>query len=255
MYLINLFPYFARNNPVSYSWIGPICSSKLGSDNIILVGSKLQLLPPSKQSHNAWIADSVKEISDEVWENILKIEVPDSLLDELYDQSGDGLSFLNQISTVNYSNYVNFLLEQLVLLRISKRIFAGISLVNDKSFHTVCQIIGIPIIYSEAGPIRTPGFSFGTYFFDFSGVNGNHSFEITFPQSKIELDKDKFLPTSKILDNLYGVNYGKHLNSEAHDYEIGVALQVEDDSNLISFSNGFDSLRLLFKALWVFLKI
>jgi hypothetical protein len=44
------------------------------------------------------------------------------------------------------------------------------------------------------------------------------------------------------------------LNSEAHDYEIGVALQVEDDSNLISFSNGFDSLRLLFKALWVFPK-
>ncbi len=65
MYIINLFPYFAKNNPVSYSWIGALAASRLGADNVILIGSKLQLLPPSLQKHDTWILDEVKGVSDQ----------------------------------------------------------------------------------------------------------------------------------------------------------------------------------------------
>jgi hypothetical protein len=252
MYIVNLFPYFARNNPVSYSWLGSVASCKLGFNKIILIGSKLQLQLPSTQMHQSWISSYVSEMSDDVWNEIIKIEVPESILNRLYDESGDGLNFMNLIADFKFADYADFLLSRLFQISNSFNFIAGISLANDKSFHSVCEILNIPVIYSEGGPIRTPYFNFGTYFFDFDGVNGNHGFDKIYENSKFCLDKNKFLPTMKIIESLYEQNDFIYNSSFSHQYEIGIALQVEDDSNLISYSNGYSSLQLLYKALWVF---
>jgi|GEM_PF-1836647 len=250
MFLINLFPYFARNNPVSYSWIGALAAKKLGLANIVLIGSKTQLAPPSLQRHNAWISDEVHLITDQEWSLIHKIEVPAEILEELYDEAQDGLNFLREISTSLFSNYIYFLSKAIKSIQEDNHLSAGFSLANDKSFEASCSSLGIPVIFSEGGPIRRPDFPFGTYFFDFKGINGAHSFDPIYTKAIKELDKSNFLEPELIKTVLYSNR--RSFENEQENYELGVALQVEDDTNLISYSEGFSSLQALFKALWVF---
>lgn len=251
MFLINLFPYFARNNPVSYSWIGALAAKKLGLENVILVGSKVQLAPPSAQRHHSWISDQVQEITDHDWESVEKVEVPDEILTKLYDQSEDGLNFLYEISTLQFAQYIDYLTSAISCLRKDKPLSAGFSLANDKSFEAACKLLEIPVIFSEGGPIRRPDFPFGTYFFDYQGINGAHSFDLIYSSAKDQLNYSKFLDSDLIINHLYR---GRNLenSNKPEKYELGVALQVEDDSNLITYSRGINSLKILFKALWVF---
>jgi hypothetical protein len=250
MFLINLFPYFARNNPVSYSWIGALAAKKLGLENVILVGSSIQLAPPSSQRHHSWIADQVQEITDHEWASVAKIEIPEDILFDLYDKSQDGLNFLFEVSTSQFSQYVEYLANAVSCLTQGKNLSAGFSLANDKSFEAVCNLLNIPIIFSEGGPVRRPDFPFGTYFFDHKGINGAHSFESVYSSAKQNLNTSKFLEPHIIRNDLYK---GRDLTSDQPEtFELGVALQVEDDSNLITYSRGVNSLQILFKALWVF---
>ncbi len=252
MYLINLYPHFAKNNPVLYSWIGPIAVKLLGSENVILIGNSLTLLPPSKQHHGPWISDQVKECSDEEWNKAKKICIPECYLTNWYDESLDGLNyFSNTISKVNSEIY-SYLINEIKNLKFN--IKASISLVNDKTFDACCKDSGIKTIYIEGGPIRLPDFPFGTYYFDQNGVNGANGFNSIFESSRNIFNDHDLIGIDEIKKNLFKEKTVENNLPVLKNYEIGVALQVEDDSNLICYSNGYDNLKILFKALWVFPK-
>ncbi len=176
--------------------------------------------------------------------------MPDEILASLYNESEEGLDFLNRICSEVFPVYTTYLTECLIELGRFHNLSAGFSLANDKSFKYSCESVGLKVIYSEGGPVRRPAFDFGTYFFDFCGVNGAHGFKDIYDLSKNFLKDEDFLSVEFLRAALYkNINF-IDVNSSA--YELGVALQVEDDSNLIVYSNGYTSLKLLFKALWVF---
>lgn len=106
---------------------------------------------------------------------------------------------------------------------------------NCPSLSAVAERRGIPVIHLEAGPLRAPLYR-PTAYLDFSGVNGNTEAESRYrhsPPRPVEpftaeaLRRFFFLPGDLPAKDPAGY--------------VGVALQVEDDSNLVAFGNGYDN--------------
>ncbi len=246
--IVNLFPYFARNNPVFYSWLGPVAAKSLGSGNVIVIGSQVQMAPPSEQEHGGWINGLVKECSDTDWASVEKIIVPDNVLGaKEYDQSGDGAAYFKTATTSVYLEYKNYLEKELRSRITEGEPVIALQTVNDQSFKNACNSLGITVYHSEAGPIRRPNFNFGTYFFDEQGVNGKSSFLLLCEKVRSEWPRFPIHTRESICEALYGRQI-----EWCGEYEVGICHQVEDDSNIICYSGGYDKLALHYKALWVF---
>ena len=113
---------------------------------------------------------------------------------------------------------------------------------NCPSLEAVAAERGIPVAYLEVGPLREPQYR-STAYFDFSGVNGNTEAEARYQTGNGLQDADFNLAELRRafamqLDD--GIHKGDH---------VGVVLQVEDDSNLVCFNNGYDNIGLIAKAL------
>lgn len=112
---------------------------------------------------------------------------------------------------------------------------------NCPSLQAAAAARGIPVVHIEIGPLRWPHYR-PTAYLDFSGVNGNTEAERRYRDSGFRAE---------------GVDIGAlrrffHAADEGAApparYPLGVALQVEDDSNLLAFGQGFDNQSLLVYA-------
>lgn len=118
---------------------------------------------------------------------------------------------------------------------------AVITFCNIPSLSAVCRQRGIPLIHQELGPMRGPIYR-ETGYVDFRGVNGNT--EAAAREQALGL-----LPLSELsLHDLLGFflqdpTVITRLPTPCN--EVGVVLQVEDDSNLVAFGNGMDNLALI----------
>jgi hypothetical protein len=108
---------------------------------------------------------------------------------------------------------------------------------NCPSLNAVAQARGIPVVNLELGPLRWPAYR-QTAYLDFSGVNGNTEAEERYLASSFSFDGSRDqLRRFFILEE----DRPRSLRSDV----IGLALQVEDDSNLIAFGKGFDNQSLI----------
>lgn len=105
---------------------------------------------------------------------------------------------------------------------------------NCPSLAAVAAARGIPLVHLEAGPLRAPLYR-PTAYFDFSGVNGNTEAERRYralPPAPAAFDWDRL--------RRFFFWQGAAPGKEAPGH-IGLAMQVEDDSNLVAFGNGYDN--------------
>lgn len=112
---------------------------------------------------------------------------------------------------------------------------------NCPSIKKIAHQHQIPVIHNEMGPLREPIYQ-PTCYFDFSGVNGNTEAEDRFNKFKKD-DKTQHGLGRIALLSLFS-NVIKPIR-KFDEYELGVPLQVEDDSNIIAFSNGFNNHELI----------
>lgn len=105
---------------------------------------------------------------------------------------------------------------------------------NCATLRRYCADNNIKLIHMELGPLRAPEY-LSTGYFDFKGVNGNteaaQRFQDWLIQDQDELQQIK-LPSLR--QYFTKQKYAKKENS----FFIGAALQVEDDSNVVAYSNG-----------------
>jgi hypothetical protein len=114
-----------------------------------------------------------------------------------------------------------------------------LSWVNCPSLNQVACNIGAPVVHMELGPLRPPLYR-ATGYFDFSGVNGNTEAEArylsiennSFGDCQLEEMREFFL-------------VGFVPDAPEPDMELGLAFQVEDDSNQLAFSCGYSNQGLL----------
>jgi len=121
---------------------------------------------------------------------------------------------------------------------------------NCPSLSALAVELGKPVIHNELGPLRAPTYQ-DTVYFDFRGVNGH-----TTP-TRDWTDRDALdagldgLPalTDEALRRLlYCGALPAGAGEGTERYPLGVALQVEDDSNTLVYGRGYDAIRLLYRA-------
>jgi|GEM_PF-1948800 len=126
---------------------------------------------------------------------------------------------------------------------------------NCRSLSEVSRKYGFKIIHNELGPTRRPHY-IQTAYFDFSGVNGNtdaHTRYLKF-SSEVASHPVDTLPKKGLLYLLTNEKYLPCIPTDvsARSYDIGLALQIEDDSNVLAYSNGHDNFDLINCARKVF---
>jgi GT2 family glycosyltransferase/glycosyltransferase involved in cell wall biosynthesis len=136
---------------------------------------------------------------------------------------------------------------------------------NCPSLNAAAKKKNVKVVNLELGPLRSPEY-FSTAYFDFSGVNGNTEAERRYQESgynfnentQIEQLRDFFAnkpvahsSTLQQMDEqpVESLNESTSAVAIAHTseekFDVGIALQVENDSNIIAFSNSFNNQSLL----------
>ena len=128
-----------------------------------------------------------------------------------------------------------------VLRKKGRNIRAGLSWVNNKCFKETLNKFNIPAIFHELGPFR-PQTYIPTAYLDFSGVNGNTEFDERFNEF-LKISHEVPILSRKELIRVISPNHYQELyrilDNKDRKYDIGVGLQVEVDTNLLLFNNGY----------------
>lgn len=120
---------------------------------------------------------------------------------------------------------------------------AVLSWCNCPSLSAAAARRGIPVMHLEMGPLRWPDYRRQTAYLDFSGVNGN-------TEAAARYRAADWAMNGVGVAQLRAFFAGQMPESEpAPEFDVGLPLQVEDDSNLVAFGHGFDNQSLLIHAL------
>jgi hypothetical protein len=249
MFLYYLNPLPVKAHPWVYSWVRCAALKRFAPGDIGFIGAPWQLCPPSEGEYPDWVHGEVGDITDTGWDDALKIEVPAGLCEQISDGQETPLDLLRAQALDGFQVYRDWLFEQLLPLRDRHHIEAIITHLNCRSLDDVAGYLRIPVIHEEAGNLREPAFKFSTRFFDFRGANGNSEFEQRF-LARCEMPA----PCGGRVVDRYATEATKaQMNATGEpEFEVGVVLQVEDDSNVVAYGNGWDNLRLIYKARQVF---
>lgn len=117
---------------------------------------------------------------------------------------------------------------------------------NCPSLAAAAAACGSRVAYLEMGPLRDPLYR-STAYFDFRGVNGNTDASCRYDAlAPGAIPDDLSLESIRRSFSLDDVP----ADPNRHHGNVGVVLQVEDDSNLLSYGNGFDNTSLLARAIY-----
>ncbi|MFH1620160.1 MAG: glycosyltransferase [bacterium] len=257
MFISYLLPYSVRNIHAPHLWIFYKQLSYFKKNEAIYIGTEDYFKDPSFYVHqDRWdireatliYHESALPVAQDM-DSICKFTIPGLIFDELEQKLG------------SRREVAVFLLTQ----RCEKleteldRIFSGIIKTekpeavlawwNCPSLNHIAGRYGLRVIHNELGPLRKPFYK-NTAYFDFSGVNGNTEAEKRFLQFKKEAKDDiAALPKKELLALLLEDDYAHLATSKPEPaYEIGLPLQVEDDSNIMAFSNNLDNRGLISMA-------
>lgn len=132
------------------------------------------------------------------------------------------------------------------ILRNVERIEAVVTCVNCATLTKVCAENQIPLIHFELGPLRYPMYV-QTAYFDFSGVNGG-----TEARTRHSLAPDDFEGLEEWCDlsSLCSLFQMPMLPvPQTQSVDLGIGLQIEDDSNIVCYSNDHSSISLINNAI------
>ncbi len=171
--------------------------------------------------------------------------VDQSIFEELEKEFKSNNLVWQYLMTREHAPLVDFLRKTFEKIQQTESIDAIILNCNLPSAKAAAKEFGIPVIHTEIGPTRKPQY-FQTAYWDLCGVNGNTEAAERFEKAADELDET--LLSKKELRALFmsGKDFAEaNAIADAPDYEVGVAGQVDDDSNIIAYSNGFNNLEVL----------
>lgn len=242
-----LLPFPFRGHQAPFLWVFYRLLSSYDEPLLFITG-KDYLTPPS---HHGWqqrweIQDYSAQRLGYTVPDTRQIELhryrllPESLFNRLLQDSHDNpIAALRKLLTEN----IPYLEEAFAAILNDPEcppLEALLSWCNCPSLSAAAARCGVPVVHIEIGPLRWPHYR-DTAYFDFSGVNGNteaatryRSLEICIP----DLD-------TRQLQTFFSKADPQDIGLLSPTHDVGVALQVEDDSNLIAFSTGFDNQSLL----------
>lgn len=237
-YLIYLNHYNIRQIPAQYYWVMCEVLGKNLDAHFILTDEYLKRYSTKDRWEVRWTEEQwgsfekvIKRLNPN---NYTLMKKPEDLMKDIKEFTPSeilkyvvDMPFQEQISTI----------EKILKC---KNIKAGITWVNNYGFREALKQHRIPVIHHELGPFRNPVYH-NTVYLDFKGVNGNTEFDDRFKEFLKIANKVPILSREdliRIISPKCSKQLIEILNNKNFEYEIGVGLQVEVDTNLLLFNNG-----------------
>lgn len=193
-------------------------------------------------------------LPEESLEKLNRTEIPSHFFDPLLkEKHGSAYQVWRTLITEPYSPLVDFYEQYLDRLSSKEPIEMVLTLCNDASMSLVTARRGIPFIHSEIGPLREPDYQ-STFYWDLSGVNGCTECKKRYQESR-ELSFSSDVLSRKELLFLFckdNSRYAKLIAEPKAERKVGIVGQVDDDSNLIAYSEGFSNFELIRYAAYHF---
>ncbi|MHB1058748.1 MAG: GT99 family glycosyltransferase N-terminal domain-containing protein [Rhodanobacter sp.] len=182
-----------------------------------------------------------------------KICLDGTSLERLYDDGRSHLDVFRDVLREPQPVLVKCLQDALAELGedVTSAMEAFLTWCNCPSLNEVARSLNVPVIHNELGPLRGPLYR-DTVYFDFEGVNGGTS-------------ASRWKDTAWLREQMQGADLldidtmrgllvqdvarARKASTSSDRFGLGVALQVQDDSNCIAYNRGWDELRLIYDAL------
>jgi GT2 family glycosyltransferase len=121
------------------------------------------------------------------------------------------------------------------------RVDAILSPINCPSLQEAARLQGIPLIHFELGPLRGPDYIDLAYF-DFQGLNEKAEFAERYAGCKQKVGAWNSMGLAIVRKQyLRGDYWVSTPSARATKFDVGLPMQIEDDTNLIASSNGFSN--------------
>ena len=193
-------------------------------------------------------------VSQERFRAYRKSALPFAAVAALYEDQRDHLDAFKALLTTEHTPLGEAMSSALNEMAVTpESIEAFLTWSNCPTLSALAAQLGKPVIHNELGPMRAPAYQ-DTVYFDFQGVNGNTT-PATAWQDRgmlaLQLEGLPCLTNEELRSLLYCGEAPSMAEPEqgAQAYRLGVALQVEDDSNTLAYGRGYDAIRLLYKGL------
>lgn len=255
MFLSFLLPYPIRNTKAPFLWVFYKQLENFQPEDVLFVGSKEYFFDPLQyqeegrwettedgQKRNGYTLPSLEKIAS-YRAYYIEPGVFDSLDNDCAACCNVAFSRLLTERYVPLEEAFQSILE--ACRAKGERIEAILSWCNLPSIEHVARAYRIPVIHNELGPFRMPDYV-PTAYFDFSGVNGNTEAQRRYSAFAADDGVAEIYTLRDLQRLLWTASSLPELGDPA--YDIGVPLQVEDDSNLMAFANGFNNMNLLCAA-------
>jgi hypothetical protein len=246
MLAVFLPPYSFRGVKAPYLWVFYRLLSSLNEKSLFITGRDYLRDPLELREQGRWEFDVPTMCN-------LGYSLPnlDTFKQHEFSMLDDGL-FTRLLNDYNHNPMAVFQafltqsipeleseLRKILLAKKKLGIKAILSICNCPSLENIARELSIPVIHFEVGPLRAPMY-LGTGYIDFSGVNGNTEAHSRYLKVA---EKCQVQLTMTELHRFFA----QVLLPQKDDaeFELGLAMQVEDDSNIIAYSNGFNNLSLL----------
>jgi len=244
-----LMPFPLRGYRAPYLWVYYRLLSSIDERMLFITSEDYIRKPEHWQAHNRWELQPGNA-------SRLKYQVPDDtvirgheyrfLSETVYealleDSGGNPLAAFSRLVSEDVQCLEAAFVE--ILSHTSTlNIEAILTWCNCPSLSAAAAEKGIPVLHLEIGPLRWPQYR-PTAYLDFAGVNGNTEAERRYLESGLQ-------PVGGFdINALRRFFYQTDsIDTQEVQFNLGVALQVEDDSNLLAFGHGFDNQSLLVYA-------
>ncbi|MBN2319623.1 MAG: tetratricopeptide repeat protein [Acidobacteria bacterium] len=224
--------------------------SRLDSGDIVLIADEGYFSAPYDWGRTEYLHGFHYEYPDiEKWRKIRKITLGGDIFGELETGSLSMLDAFRTLLSRDYPPLGNALRRIFDDLCRAEKPEGILTWCNIPSLELAAAEYGLPVIHNEFGPFRPPNYT-GTIYFDFKGVNGNTSAARDMSAFMDEVRHDEtFRPLDmEELRQLFMVDPARALQRPPMLFKSGVALQVEDDSNMLAFNRGMNNFELIFAA-------
>ena len=248
-----LLPYVDRGQgPTVFHGIMLKQLGMLGCDRLAIIADEPYFALPAPWNQTVPLGDfRVRLPSRAEFEAVRRISIPPGTFSELDKTCRSHLEALSHLMGEDFPPLRSALVDSLKELKRAETLEAVLSWCNIPSLTAAAAEVGLPVIHNELGPLRPPLYQ-STIYFDFRGVNGNTSANADMQSFIREAEAcPSFTPLS-LADIRSLLAASSHVAEDTHEeprFKVGVALQVEHDSNLIVFGNGMSNFKAIFAAM------
>jgi hypothetical protein len=243
-----LLPWIDRGGGPLFHWVMLAQMARFAPEEIAFLGDAAYFDPAHVPFGKALDFGGMRVDcpSREAFARHRTIVLPDKAYEPLRKASASELDAFRHLLTAPYPPLVDLLEKALRELSRGKQpLEAAFTWCNCPSLDEAAGRLGVPVVHNELGPLRAPHFR-STIYFDFRGVNGRTS---AMEDGRRYAASRRMAADSREIAHLL-VRPTRDIGALAlqPDFELGVPLQVEDDSNVIAFSNGFTNISLVAAA-------